>query len=184
MSRSFLLLVRGLMVAVLLTLGLSVASAKDVATSGTYSAASPLESYIQSVCKKGCVDADLLTMAVHTAAEDTRLRDPLLMMAVIRVESRFQLKATNRVSGRSVGLTQVQVYWHKKDFRTTNHYDVMDNVRVGTGILKKCEQRWGGSPEKALWCYNGHQKRGMKTYVPAVMKAYRELKALGPLFTT
>lgn len=133
--------------------------------------------YIEKVCKKNCVDPDLLLMAVKETADEFNI-DPITSLAIIRVESNFKPKAVNRTSGRSVGLSQIQVYWHKEKFRTTNFFDIFENVRVGTIIYRDCVDKWRGSRDKALWCYNGHQKRGMATYVPKVHKARNEIRQL------
>lgn len=138
---------------------------------------SELNSYIASVCKSDCVDGNLLLMAVNQAATEFSV-NPITLLAIIKSESSFKHRAVNKSSGKSVGLSQVQVYWHKKKFTTKNYFDVFDNVRVGAIIYKDCIDRWNGSREKALWCYNGHQKAGMHTYVPKVMKSYRELSSL------
>ena len=136
-----------------------------------------LQSYIDKVCKKDCIDASLLLLAVTEAANEFNV-NPLTLLAIILTESGFRPKAVNRTSGKSVGLSQIQVYWHRDKFTTVNHFDVFDNVRVGAMIYRDCVKKWKGSKDKALWCYNGHQKTGMKKYVPKVMKTYYELNSL------
>lgn len=177
MLTPFHYLVRCFLLIGLIVFGLTPVSAKETSPRFT-----TLEQYIDHSCPKGCVDDDLLMMAVEQAAEETKI-DPNVLLAIIRVESSFQTKAINRVSGRSVGLTQVQVRWHKRRFSSADYYDVMDNVHVGAEIYKTCATRWKGSREKALWCYNGHQKKGMKLYVTKVMKAYHEIRHLNLTFT-
>ncbi len=135
----------------------------------------PLSTHIDRHCHKGCVDPGLLRVALQEASERTKV-DPLLMAAVIHVESRFQAQALNTTHGRSVGLTQVQVRWHKERFRSKNYFDVFENVYAGSEILKECLVKYHGSAKKALWCYNGHNKKGMREYVPRVLAVYSDLK--------
>jgi soluble lytic murein transglycosylase-like protein len=134
----------------------------------------PLRQHIAKHCKVDCVDAALFKMAVQEAATEKHV-DPMIMTAIIQVESGFKVKATNRNNGISAGLTQVQVGWHKKKFKSVNYYDVFDNVMVGAGIYRDCAERHAFNRKKALWCYNGHQKTGMAKYVPKVLRAHQEL---------
>lgn len=132
--------------------------------------------YIEKVCKKDCVDPELLRMAIYRSSIYNDI-EPSLLMAVFQAESGFKAKATNRTSGKSVGLAQIQIYWHKQRFITSNYYDVFDNSRVGGMILAECFQRHHGNRLKALWCYNGHQKHGMKRYALKVEKIYQSIKS-------
>lgn len=136
-----------------------------------------LEKRIAQVCKKDCVDPVILLIAVQQAAEEFSINARTLL-AIIEVESGYRDKAVNKQSGKSVGLTQIQVYWHRKKFRTSDHFDVVDNVRVGAIVYHECVKKWKGHRAKALWCYNGHTKRGMKEYVPKVMRTYQEINTL------
>lgn len=137
---------------------------------------SSYETYVTKVCRKDCVDPELLRMAVYRSSNENNV-DPSLLFAVFQVESNFRYKATNKVSGKSVGLAQIQIYWHKSKFLTSNYYDVFDNSRVGGIILAECFQRHHGNRLKALWCYNGHQKHGMKRYALKVEKIYQSIKS-------
>lgn len=132
-------------------------------------APSTLSTYIQTKCKTGCADAQLLQLAAHEVGKEFGI-NPLTLLAIASVESSFKPKAINKTSGRSVGLMQIQVFWHKSKFQTKNYFDVFDNLRVGAIVYKECVTKWRGSREKALWCYNGHTRVGMKTYVPKVLK--------------
>ena len=136
-----------------------------------------LDRYISKTCKHQCVESAVLIMAVKEAAQRTG-SDPNMLLAIIKSESGFQDKAPNRSNGRSVGLSQIQVKWHREKFRSRNYYDVFDNVYVGALIYDVCADKWKGSKEKALWCYNGYQKMGMKKYVPKVLANYREVVQL------
>lgn len=137
--------------------------------------ADPFADYIAKHCKNDCVDPNILRMALLESKAETGA-PPLIMTAIIHAESGFRQHALNTVNGRSVGLTQVQVKYHKSRFISRNHNDVFDNVRVGSEIYKECEAKHRGSTQKALWCFNGHTKQGLAKYVPKVMKYYHALK--------
>ena len=136
-----------------------------------------LQAYIDKNCKSGCVDASLLAMAIEKASTETGASQNMLI-AIIKPESNFQTKSINKNKGKSVGLFQIQVRWHREKFRSRNYSDVFENVRAGALVYKGCMDKWNGSKERALWCYNGHQKFGMKNYVPKVLLAYREISQL------
>lgn len=134
-----------------------------------------LAAHIDRLCDKHCVDADLLRIALHQGAAETHV-DPLWFLAVIQAESNFSTKAVNRRSGRSVGLSQIQVRWHRDKFFTKHYADVFENVRVGMTILGDCQEQYNGNMRKALWCYNGHQPGGLKRYADKVVKLHHLLK--------
>lgn len=134
-----------------------------------------LAEHIDKVCDKQCVEPDLLRMALRHGADETRI-DPRLFLAVVQVESGFRQHVVNRKSGRSVGLSQIQVRWHKDKFSTTRYSDVFENVRVGMQILRDCQEKYSGNMRKALWCYNGHQAGGLRRYADKVVKLYHALK--------
>ena len=136
-----------------------------------------LGKYISSACKTSCVDASLLLISVEKASEELDV-NPTTLLAIIEVESSFKHRALNKTNGKSIGLSQIQVKWHRDKFTSTNYYDVFDNVRVGAVIYRDCIKRHKGSRERALWCYNGHQKNGLKAYVPKVLKAHSRLSSL------
>lgn len=136
-----------------------------------------LSQYIAKNCRQGCVDADLLMFGVERVSKEQGV-DPLALLAIAKVESGFRPKAVNSKNGRSVGLMQIQVRWHKEKFRTGNHSDIMDNLTAGAMVYRTCLNKHKGSREKALHCYNGYQKDGMRKYVSKVMKVHAELAGM------
>ena len=56
-----------------------------------------LADHIDQNCAKHCVDADLLRIALHQGASETRV-DPLWFLAVIQTESNFSTKARLKVA--------------------------------------------------------------------------------------
>lgn len=148
----------------------------SIPSSTVYAKVSPstLSSYIQTKCKQNCVDTEVLQLAVKEAGNEFGI-NPLTLMAIAGVESGYRAKAINKKSGKSVGLMQIQVFWHKSKFQSKNYFDIFDNVRVGAMIYKECVDKYKGSREKALWCYNGHTGHGAKIYVPKVLAEMKQL---------
>lgn len=133
--------------------------------------------YISERCRvKTCVDQGKLKEAIDTAS--TRYQfDKTLLMAVIEVESNFDHRATNTASGKSIGLTQVQLSWHKDKFASRNYYAIHDNIMVGGKILSDCLIKHNGNARKALMCYNGYSKLS-PTYAKKVLTARAVIKKL------
>jgi soluble lytic murein transglycosylase-like protein len=88
--------------------------------------------------------------------EASRLQlDPLLIVAVIAVESRFNPVAQSE-SG-AMGLMQVIPRFHAEKFDALRHSSVLDpraNIQVGARILKEYIAR-GGTEPAGLQLYNG-----------------------------
>lgn len=133
------------------------------------------DDYFSKVCKKNCADPSLLRMAIQASAEENNL-DPALLFSIVQVESGFKPNAINRVSGKSIGLMQIQIRWHRNRFTTKNYFDVFANTRAGGQILSECFKKHHGNRARALWCYNGHQKHGINRYALKVEKIYQHIK--------
>lgn len=134
-----------------------------------------LSGYIDKVCKKGCVEADRLLQAVTDAAKEYRV-NPVTLLAIIRVESSYKPLAENKVNGRSVGLSQIQIRWHRDKFRTIDPFDITDNVRVGAKVYKDCVVKHKGDRSRALACYSGNTEYSRTKYVPKVLEVYGYLQ--------
>lgn len=143
---------------------------------------SSLSTYIDRHCRSECITPELLHFGVEAVARETGV-NPVTLLAIMKVESGFKPKALNTKSGRSAGLMQIQVRWHRDKFRTKNQFDVMDNLRVGATVYRDCFAKHRGSREKALLCYNGYQKNGMKSYVLKVLQAHKELEQMNLRFS-
>lgn len=146
-----------------------------------YPSTDKLSSYIEKHCREKCIDSAVLHFGVGAAADELGV-NPVVLLAIVKVESNFRIKAMNTKNGKSVGLMQIQVRWHKDKFRGKNHLDIMDNLRVGAMVYRDCAKKHKGSREKALLCYNGYQKNGMKIYVPKVLQVYKELEQINLRF--
>ena len=121
--------------------------------------------------------ANMLVSAAYMTAMETKL-DPLLILSVIAVESRFNPFAESPMGAQ--GLMQVMSKVHKDKF--DDHGGVkaalnpVANIKVGSKILKEYVKR-GGSVEAGLKTYVGaalHDNDG--GYGNKVLAEYRKLK--------
>ncbi len=121
--------------------------------------------------------ANMLVSAAYLTALETKL-DPLLILSVIAVESRFNPFAESPMGAQ--GLMQVMSKVHKEKF--DDHGGVkaalnpVANIKVGSQILKEYVKR-GGSVEAGLKSYVGaalHSNDG--GYGAKVLSEYRRLK--------
>jgi len=121
--------------------------------------------------------ANMLVSAAYLSALETKL-DPLLILSVMAVESRFNPFAESPVGAQ--GLMQVMSKVHKEKFE--DHGGVkaalnpVANIKVGSQILKEYVRR-GGSVEAGLKSYVGaalHETDG--GYGAKVLSEYRKLK--------
>ncbi len=121
--------------------------------------------------------ANMLVSAAYLTAVETKL-DPLLILAVIAVESRFNPFAESPMGAQ--GLMQVMSKVHKDKF--DDHGGVkaalnpVANIKVGSQILKEYVQR-GGSVEAGLKSYVGAALHDTDYgYGAKVLAEYRRLK--------
>ena len=98
-----------------------------------------------------------ITHAAFTAAR-VRGVDPLLVLAVAAVESKFKSRAVNPVTGAQ-GLMQVVPQWHQDKIVTVGGDPSMlliaPNIAVGTAILADYLDAEDGNLENALGRYLG-----------------------------
>lgn len=95
--------------------------------------------------------------------------DPLLIIAVIAVESRFNPIAQS--DGGAVGLMQVIPRYHSDKFDPTAGESVLDphtNIQVGARVLKEYIRR-GGSQIAGLQLYNGASGDASNSYANRVL---------------
>ncbi|MBS1170946.1 MAG: lytic transglycosylase protein [Burkholderiaceae bacterium] len=134
--------------------------------------------------------ANMLVSAAYNTAVETKL-DPLLILAVIAVESRFNPFAESPMGAQ--GLMQVMSKVHKDRF--DDHGGVkaalnpVANIKVGSQILKEYVER-GGSVEAGLKGYVGAAANDTDYgYGAKVLSEYRKLKEVAsgkkvPISTT
>lgn len=102
--------------------------------------------------------------------------DPLLIVAMIAVESSFNPKAESHAG--ALGLMQVIPRWHWDKIGKENGaealFDPRFNVQVGTLVLVEGLQRYG-SLEDALQYYNGARNDPQRRYTRRVMSVKEQL---------
>lgn len=79
--------------------------------------------------------------------------DPYQILAMMRVESRFDHKA--RSSENAQGLMQVIPRWHKAALAKRSPYDPLVSIEVGTSIYNDCLIKHKGNHRLATSCYSG-----------------------------
>lgn len=95
--------------------------------------------------------------------------DPMLVLAIISVESDFNEQAKSNHG--AVGLMQVIPKFHREKLVGKNPMNPLVSIEVGSKILKDCMTKKDIS--KALKCYNGSDANH---YTKLVLKAQFELK--------
>ena len=115
-----------------------------------------LRNYISRKYRVAYDATSVLVSTVYKVAREKEL-DPLLLLAVIAIESRYNPFAESSVGAQ--GLMQVMTRVHQDKFDRlgdgmNNPLDPIANIRVGTTILKDCIDR-RGSIDGGLACYVG-----------------------------
>jgi len=103
--------------------------------------------------------------------------DPLLIIAVIGVESRFNPIA--RSDGGAMGLMQVIPHYHEDKFDAARGESVLDprtNIQVGTAVLREYIRR-GGTETAGLQLYNGAVDDDSNAYAHKVLFEKQRLQA-------
>ena len=110
-----------------------------------------------------------MVAAAHRAADEVGL-DPLLVLAVIAVESRFNPIAESGMGAK--GLMQIIPRFHLDKLRAAGGeeavFDPESNIRVGTRILQEYVYRTG-TLVAGLQQYNGASRDGNAYYAQRVM---------------
>ena len=91
--------------------------------------------------------------------------DPILVLAVMRNESNFVIKAKSKDGSR--GLMQVIPYWHKDKLAGRDPLVLETSIDVGTWVLRDCLVKHKSNVLNSLSCYSGG---GGKVYHNKVMK--------------
>ncbi|MEP6942227.1 MAG: transglycosylase SLT domain-containing protein [Betaproteobacteria bacterium] len=113
--------------------------------------------------------------AAYLEAERLKL-DPLLVVAVMAVESRFNPVAQS--DSGAMGLMQVIPRFHAEKFDGVAHVAVLDpraNIRAGARILKEYIAR-GGTEPAGLQLYNGAAGDPESAYATRVLSERQWLK--------
>lgn len=138
--------------------------------SHTVQAKRTLDSYIEKLCDKQCVNAQRLKRVVKAANSKYKLPRHLVL-AVLKTESDFKRTAYNK---GNYGLMQVNLTTHRRRFGSKNPYDIDANIDVGAEILSNCLKKYR-SIKQTLTCYKGDES---KTYQSEVLSTMLVLASL------
>jgi hypothetical protein len=133
------------------------------------------------VARRYQVSVDALEPVLAAAEEAGRNRgiDPLLIVAIMAIESGFNPRAVSGMGAQ--GLMQVIPRYHQDKIgsgRGKNAlFDPEFNVHVGTQVLHEGLQRYG-SLQQALQYYNGSMRDPLRRYTRKVMAVQRILVAV------
>lgn len=110
----------------------------------------------------------------HDAASKQGV-DPVLLLALVGVESSFKPDAISRANAR--GLTQVIAKWHPEKVRpiVARGHSIMEpktNLALGAQILAEYHRKFKGNRVLALQQYNGSLKDGSRKYSRKVISVY------------
>jgi soluble lytic murein transglycosylase-like protein len=142
------------------------------------SAARDIEALTNVVARKYRVSHDATRELVDAAyREGARYGlDPILIIAVMAVESRFNPIAAS--DGGAVGLMQVIPRYHSDKLDPATGETMLDphtNIKVGAGVLKEYIRR-GGSPTAGLQLYNGASGDASNAYANRVLSEMQSLQ--------
>jgi len=136
-----------------------------------------LSEYISRKYKVAYDTTSVLVKTAHKVGWERRL-DPLLLLAVMAVESRYDPYAQSPDGAQ--GLMQVMTSVHQEKFQPYGEKGPLDpiaNINVGATILKDCIVR-RGSISGGLACYVGAVGPTDKGYGAKVQAERRQLAAL------
>ena len=115
--------------------------------------AEALRNYISRKYKVAYDATGPLVGTVYKVGRDKQL-DPLLLLAVIAIESRYNPLAESHVGAQGLMQVMTSVHQDKFDAVGKNPLDPGANIMVGATILKDCINR-RGSVDGGLACYVG-----------------------------
>ena len=123
------------------------------------------------------LDMDLQHHIIRTCEEHHI--DPAVVVAMIWRESRFRADAVGD-GGDSLGLMQIQPYWHSGRMERLGCTDLLDpyqNVIVGVDYLAEQLDRYDGDLAAAVTAYNrGHYAGEVSDYAESVLDMAAELR--------
>jgi soluble lytic murein transglycosylase-like protein len=133
---------------------------------------------VDAASRKYRVSTDAMRVVVDTAYTEARRNrlDPLLILAVMAIESRFNPIAESNYG--ATGLMQVIPRFHAEKFSAKAGESVLDpqiNIRVGTRALKEYVVR-GGNETAGLQLYNGAASDPRNAYAEKVLAERARLR--------
>lgn len=122
------------------------------------------------------VATERMVVAAHRAASEVGL-DPLLVLAVISIESRFNPIAESVMGAK--GLMQIIPKYHLEKLRAAGGEDAVfdpeSNIQIGSRILQEYVHRTG-TLEAGLQFYNGAWRDNSAQYAQKVMAERERLE--------
>jgi len=104
------------------------------------------------------MDEEMRLMVAAVVVEESRLHDldPALVLAMMKVESRFDSKACSPKGARGLMQVMPHVARSMTDGKATHEtlYDPATNIRLGTRLLKALIKQHRGNVPRALAAYN------------------------------
>lgn len=139
-----------------------------------------VQDYISDKYRVSADQARKLVSTAHTVGQEMEL-DPLLLLAIMAIESSFNPQAQSRVGAQ--GLMQVMTRIHHERFKPFGGpqaaFNPVANIRVGASILKEYVTR-SGSLHKGLKMYVGVGPNGKSSYGDKVLAERKRMaKAAG-----
>jgi soluble lytic murein transglycosylase-like protein len=139
-----------------------------------------VDALVAALARKYRISQDATRELVDAAyREGGRNRvDPLLIIAVIGVESRFNPIAQS--DGGAMGLMQVIPRYHEDKFDAASGESVLDprtNIQIGAAVLREYIRR-GGTETAGLQLYNGAVDDDSNAYAHKVLFEKQRLQAV------
>lgn len=138
--------------------------------------------YVSSTYHIAKEASELIVREAFKAGEQNNV-DPLLVLAVIAVESRFNPISESQAG--ALGLTQAMPEWHPEKVaslqRDQGHIlNIADNIKLGTKIISENMKRFDNNPVLALQQYNGSLQDPSRSYSKHVLELRSKLiRAVG-----
>lgn len=137
-----------------------------------------IEALATAVARRYRVSDEAIHDVVRTAFHEARRNslDPLLVVALIAIESRFNPFAQSPMG--ALGLMQVIPQYHVDKFDPDDEsvLDPRTNIRVGTRVLREYIAR-GGNEAAGLQLYNGSSDDNAAAYIQKVAAEKQRLQA-------
>jgi soluble lytic murein transglycosylase-like protein len=139
-----------------------------------------VEALVAALARKYRVSAEATREMVDAAYTEGGRNglDPLLIIAVIGVESRFNPIAQS--DGGALGLMQIIPRYHGDKFDAAAGESMLDprvNIQVGAAVLREYIRR-AGTEEAGLQLYNGANDDESNAYAHRVLAEKQRLKSL------
>lgn len=141
----------------------------EITSASTSTLQTALTDWVKQNRKSGIKLNDALTKQMVTIIFQKCVEknvDPFLFLALVKVESGFDVMAVSPVGAR--GLTQIMPQVHKDKLVGVNVYDPEINLDRGIQILAEYRRWHKGNNTNALLQYNGSLKHDKPTYARQV----------------